>query len=33
LKVLEEEVLKPNNISGSSNGAIIGALYAMGYNL
>jgi len=31
LKVLEEEGLKPNYISGSSIGAIIGALYAMGY--
>jgi NTE family protein len=31
LKVLEEEGLKPNCISGSSIGAIIGALYAMGY--
>lgn len=32
LKVLEEEGLKPDYISGTSIGAIIGALYAMGYN-
>ncbi len=32
LKVLEEEGLRPDYISGSSIGAIIGALYAMGYN-
>jgi len=32
LKVLEEEGLKPDYISGTSIGAIIGAFYAMGYN-
>lgn len=31
LKVLEEEGLKPDYITGSSIGAIIGALYSMGY--
>lgn len=32
LKVLEEEGLRPDYISGTSIGAIIGALYAMGYD-
>ncbi|MDI3503198.1 MAG: hypothetical protein PWP64_134 [Candidatus Cloacimonadota bacterium] len=32
LKVLEEEGLRPECISGTSIGAIIGALYAMGYS-
>lgn len=32
LKVLEEEGLKPDYISGTSIGAIIGALYALGYD-
>ncbi|MDD2422951.1 MAG: patatin-like phospholipase family protein, partial [Candidatus Cloacimonetes bacterium] len=32
LKVLEEEGLKPDYISGTSIGAIIGAMYALGYN-
>ncbi|MCK9556851.1 MAG: patatin-like phospholipase family protein [Candidatus Cloacimonetes bacterium] len=32
LKVLEEEGLKPDYISGTSIGAVIGAFYAMGYN-
>ncbi|MDD4310790.1 MAG: patatin-like phospholipase family protein, partial [Candidatus Cloacimonetes bacterium] len=31
LKVLEEEGIKPDYIAGSSIGAIIGAIYAMGY--
>ncbi len=32
LKVLEEEGIKPDYISGTSIGAIIGAMYAMGYD-
>ncbi len=32
LKVLEEEGLKPDFISGTSIGAIIGGMYAMGYD-
>ncbi|MDD2718413.1 MAG: patatin-like phospholipase family protein [Candidatus Cloacimonetes bacterium] len=32
LKVLEEEGLAPDYISGTSIGAVIGAFYAMGYN-
>jgi len=32
LKVLEEEGIRPDYISGTSIGAIIGAFYAMGYN-
>ncbi len=32
LKVLEKEGIKISRISGSSIGAIIGALYAYGYN-
>lgn len=32
LKVLEEEGLSPDYVSGTSIGAIIGAFYAMGYN-
>ncbi len=32
LKVLEEEGIRPNNLAGTSIGAIIGALYAIGYN-
>lgn len=32
LKVLEEEGLKPDYISGTSIGAIIGALYALGFD-
>lgn len=32
LKVLEEEGIRPDFISGSSIGAIIGAMYAMGYS-
>ena len=32
LKVLEEEGLKPDYISGTSIGAIIGAMYALGYS-
>jgi len=32
LKVLEEEGLRPDYISGTSIGAIIGAFYSMGYN-
>lgn len=32
LKVLEEEGLRPDYISGTSIGAIIGALYALGYD-
>ncbi len=32
LKVLEEEGIRPDYLAGSSIGAIIGALYAMGYS-
>lgn len=32
LKVMEEEGIKPDYISGTSIGAVIGALYAMGYS-
>ena len=31
LKVLEEEKIKINYISGTSSGSIVAALYAMGY--
>ena len=31
IKVLEEEGLRPDYISGTSIGAVIGALYAIGY--
>ena len=32
LRVLEEEGVKPDYIAGTSSGAVIGALYCMGYN-